>query len=93
MLSRKEVKNIAKLSRIKLSETEIEEMRKDLSLILNYVEKLKNIKIIGGNKKRNYIDLKNVSRDDMLYNDDFNDILKKSAPDTKDNYIKIKPVF
>ncbi len=93
MLSRKEVKNIAKLSRIEISETEMEKMRKDLSLILNYVDKLKNIKIARKNQKRNYTALKNVSREDIPRDDDSSDFLKKSAPDKKNNYIKIKPVF
>lgn len=93
MLSKEEVKNIAKLSRIEISETEMEKMRKDLSLILDYVDKLKNIKIDPKNKKRNYTDLKNILRDDIPHNEDFSDILKKSAPDKQNNYIKIKPVF
>lgn len=93
MLSEKEVKNIAKLSRIEISSQEMEKIRKDLSLILDYINKLKNIKITKSKQKRDYADLKNILREDIAHKNDSCDFLKNLAPDEKDNYIKIKSVF
>jgi len=43
MISKEEVLHISKLARIKLDEKDLQKMQKDLSLILDYVEKLKNV--------------------------------------------------
>ena len=43
MISKKEIKHIAKLARLGLTEKEIDNMQKDLSLILDYFNLLKEI--------------------------------------------------
>jgi len=45
MISKEEVKHIAKLARLGLSDKEIGEFQKELSKILNYIEKLKEVDI------------------------------------------------
>ena len=45
MIIRKEVEHIAKLARLGLSEREIEKMRGELSKILDYIEKLKEVDV------------------------------------------------
>lgn len=47
MLSKEEVKHIAKLARLGLTEKEIEKYTKDLSNILEHFEKLKEVKVSG----------------------------------------------
>ncbi len=44
MISKEEVEHIAKLSRIRLSENEIEKFQKDFSNILDYISLLKKVK-------------------------------------------------
>ena len=44
MLSKEEVKKIAELARLELTGKEIEEMRKDLSAVLDYFNSLKKVK-------------------------------------------------
>lgn len=45
MISKEEVKHIAKLARLGLKEKEIKKMQKELSSILNYVAKLKEVDV------------------------------------------------
>ncbi|MDP2664107.1 MAG: Asp-tRNA(Asn)/Glu-tRNA(Gln) amidotransferase subunit GatC, partial [bacterium] len=47
MISKEEVKHIAKLARLGLSDKEIGKFQKDLSSILDYVEKLKKVDVSG----------------------------------------------
>ena len=47
MLSKEETQHIAKLARLGLSESEIEKYQKDLSAILDYVDKLKEADVGG----------------------------------------------
>ncbi len=93
MISKEEIKHIADLSRLELSEKEVEKMQKDLSSILDYFILLKNtpklktdIKIGG--------DLSATRKDEVELRD--NGIAEKiiaGAPDKKDNYIKVKAIL
>lgn len=97
MLSKEEVKHIAKLSRINLSLKEIEKFQTELSKILDYIEKLKEIDI-KDIKLINYpIELKNATRNDLeKLNEEKNSFSKKlleMAPETKNNYLKVKTIL
>ena len=109
MIEKKEVKNIAKLARIDFNEEEIEKLRKDLSVILEYFKLLDEVDVSNVPSffnssfyKENFKDL-NINKGEMLSslgfarkdvaleNKDQN--LIDSAPDKKDNYLKVKEVF
>lgn len=45
MISKKEIEHIAKLARLKLTKDELSKMEKELSKILDYVKRLKKIKL------------------------------------------------
>ena len=64
MIDKKQIEYIAELSRIKISSNEIDDLQKDLSGILEYVNKLQEIDTgkIELINKFNY--LKNITRDD-----------------------------
>jgi aspartyl-tRNA(Asn)/glutamyl-tRNA(Gln) amidotransferase subunit C len=93
MISKEEVKHIAKLARLSLSEKEIERMQKDLAKILDYVEKLKEVDV--SKTKPFSMKLENVFRKDEAKSKDFPEIknLIEMAPERKENYIKVKSVF
>ena len=93
MISKDEVKHIAKLSRLKLSEVEIEKMQKDLSSILDYFNLLKEAK--GGGEIEVKKEAPNVLREDIsaersdrLVND-----LISQAPERQERYIKVKAIL
>ena len=45
MITREEVQHIAKLARLGLTEQEVEKYQKELSAILGYIEKLKEVDV------------------------------------------------
>jgi aspartyl-tRNA(Asn)/glutamyl-tRNA(Gln) amidotransferase subunit C len=96
MISKDEVKNIAKLARLKLTENEVEKMQKDLSSILDYFNVLKkaDTKKMGKIKKE-FLDLEKVTRKDKVMEQSISlaNNLVQAAPDKKDGYIKVKSIL
>jgi len=94
MISKDEVINIAKLSRLELTEDEILKMQKDLSSILDYFNILKNqkskVKMQNDNLKS-----KNVLREDRVIEKPASlaNNLIAAAPEKKDGYIKVKSIL
>ena len=94
MITKKELRRIAKLARLSLTKDEEERFTKELSSILNYVEKLKEADVSGVEPISHPIVLENVMR-----RSDENQKLAKSkrllelAPETKDGYLKVKSIF
>ena len=64
MITKEEVQHIAKLARLGLTEKEIEKFQKELSSILDYIEKLKEVDISGIEPTSHSILLENIMRND-----------------------------
>ena len=97
MLSKKDVQHVARLARLGLSEKEREKMQKDLSSILDYIEKLKEVNISKVNLYLEGDKSGNVMREDEVVSDENKaDKTKKLidlAPEERNRYIKVKQVF
>jgi aspartyl-tRNA(Asn)/glutamyl-tRNA(Gln) amidotransferase subunit C len=94
MLSKEEVKHIAKLARLGLTEKEIEKFQKDLSSILDYVEKLKEVDVSDVRPTSHSMELENVMRKDEGRKSEVKSRkLMDLAPDTKDGYLKVKSIL
>jgi len=98
MITKKEVQHIAKLARLGLTEKEIKKFQKELSSILDYVEKLKEVDV--SNVQATFhlvpeVTFKKGMREDEAQKQDIGTVQKliKAAPDKKDTYIKVKPVL
>lgn len=93
MISKDEVKHIAKLARLELSEAEAKKMQKDLSSILDYFELLKKApkpsKKVGDLIKTD----SNVTRKDESRQSGLADELLGATPDKKDDYVKVKAIL
>ncbi len=94
MISQKEVKHIANLARLGLGEKEIKEMQKELSLILDYFNLLKEVKtkeisLESSSKKEN------ITRADEIKKEDSETIkdLLSTVPQREKGYFKVKSVF
>ncbi len=66
MISKKEVKHIAKLARLGLAEKEIEKFQKELSSVLDYIEKLKEVDISKVEPTSHPLRVENVMRKDEV---------------------------
>ena len=96
MMNKNRIEYLTKLARIEIDEVGQQKLEKDLSEILNFVEKLKEVStenilpVNGGGE------LQNIQRPDEQISRELED--KKSellnqAPSTKDGYIKVRAVF
>ena len=96
MISKEEVKHIAKLARLGLTEKEIEKYQKELSSILDYVEKLKEVDISEIDPTSHSIKVENVMRIDRENPKSKIQNPKKLldlAPETKNGYLKTKSII
>ncbi len=95
MIDIEQVKHIAELARMNFTGKELEKFQKDLSAILDYVDKLKEVNIQGVSPTSHSIDLKNITRIDEAgeSNNELADDLINLAPHKKGRFIKVKPVF
>ena len=65
-LTSTQVRHIAKLARLRLSDAEVEKYTKELGSILGYVEMLKNVETEGVETTAQVTGLHNVLRDDVV---------------------------
>jgi len=95
MISKEEVKKIAKLARLGLSEKEIEKFQKDLSSILDYFEKLKEIDVSNVSATSHSIEIENVTRGDNIESikPDTQKNLMALMPEKKESYLKVKSIL
>ena len=99
MISKKEVQHIAKLARLGLKEKEIEKMGKELSLIFDYFNLLKEVDVSGIEPSFYFTEeLKEITASDLMREDhvEKNQKAKKlldSVPETKENFVKVKTIL
>jgi aspartyl-tRNA(Asn)/glutamyl-tRNA(Gln) amidotransferase subunit C len=93
MISKEEVQHIAKLARLGLTEKEVEKYQKELSLILDYFEKLKEVDVSGIEPTSHSIKVENVMRQDEAKGRGTGKKLMELAPDKKDDYLKVKSIL
>ncbi len=95
MLNKEEVQHIAALARLELSEKELEKYQKELSSILDYIEKLREVSVKGVEPTSHPGGLKNVFREDAESGKDGETARKmiESAPGKKDGYVKVKSIL
>lgn len=95
MISKEEVKHIAKLARLGLTEPEIEKFQRELSSILDYIEKLKEVDIKNVEPTSHTLKIENVFREDVAKKLDIEKVKKliKAFPERKNTFLKVKSIF
>ena len=95
MISKYQVKHIAKLTRLKLTEAEVNKYQKELVKILDYVGQLQKIDTKNILPCSGGIDLKNVFREDEseIKIKEKSQKLVDQAPSKQKDLIKTKGVF
>ncbi|MCS7202962.1 MAG: Asp-tRNA(Asn)/Glu-tRNA(Gln) amidotransferase subunit GatC [Thermodesulfovibrio sp.] len=92
-ISREEVKYIAMLSRLELSEDEIEIYQEQLSRILDYVEKLNELNTYNVEPTSHVIALSNIFREDIVKESLPRDEVLKNAPKATDKFFKVPKII
>ena len=97
-IDKKQVEHIAELARIKLSDNEKEKFSKELSQILDYFEKLKEVNTENVSPISQVTGIKNVLREDeeekieKQKRDKRRENILKNVPEKEGEYIKVKSV-
>ncbi|MFH1036919.1 MAG: Asp-tRNA(Asn)/Glu-tRNA(Gln) amidotransferase subunit GatC [Patescibacteria group bacterium] len=93
MLSKEEVQHIAKLARLGITSEEEGEFAKDLSSILDYIEKLKKVDVSNIPPASHAVLVENMMREDSEGEKSDGQKLLGLSPETKDGFLKVKSIF
>lgn len=95
MISKQEVKHIAKLARLGLSEKEIKKMQKELAKILDYINLLKEVDVSGIEPTFRSVAMGNVWRGDEVQEENPKVVkhILSQAPDREGEYVRVKAVL
>lgn len=90
-----EVRHLAQLARIKLSDEEVPQLQKDLSRILEYVDALSQVNTDGLPEIAQVTGIKNSLRADEPAAASMEEraAILKNAPAAEGDYIKVREVF
>ncbi len=94
MLTKEEIKKLATLARIKLSQEEEEKLPKEVDSILGYVAQLKEA-TSSISEERKAGELRNVTREDAnptITGTNTKDIVAE-MPNSQDNYLKVEKIL
>jgi len=92
MIKEKEVKYLAQLARLELTEKNIQKLEKDLVSILDYIDQLKEVDVsqveLGEEAEE-----RSLRKDEVQLSLSEADRLLSLAPSRQDRYIKVKSIF
>ena len=90
-----DVKHIAKLARFDITKKEEEKLKGELSLILGYVEKLKELDVADIKPTSHSVELENVMREDEVKKQSQETIEKlvSAMPRKEKRYAKVKSIL
>jgi aspartyl-tRNA(Asn)/glutamyl-tRNA(Gln) amidotransferase subunit C len=92
-LTIEEVRKVAHLARLRLSDEELERMQQQLSSILDYMQMLQEVDVSGVPPTAQVTDVVNVMRPDEVRPSLPVEDALAGAPAREDGYFKVKPVL
>lgn len=96
MISKEEVYKLAELSRLEVSDAQVSELQKDISNILHYIGQVESVALDDVHTDKPL--LRNVMRDDTLYNAVVStvgkeDALRKAFPKEERGYNVVRKII
>jgi aspartyl-tRNA(Asn)/glutamyl-tRNA(Gln) amidotransferase subunit C len=92
-VSNEQVRHIAKLARIAMSDQEIERLAPELNNILGWVEQLAEVNTDGVEPLATVIDQKLRLRDDVVTEGDIRDEILANAPEAQHGFFAVPKVI
>jgi len=92
-VNEQQVRHVAKLARLALSDAEIDKMVPELNNILGWVEQLGEVDTAGVEPLTAVIDLKLRLRDDVVTDGDVRDKVLLNAPDAQHGFFAVPKVI
>lgn len=95
MLTKEEVLHIAQLARIELDDTEVSHYQKELSAILDYIQKLEHLPTDGVEPIGHITGMVNIYRQDKerIRDDEERKAIMENIPHKKKDYVCVKKVL
>lgn len=93
MITKDEVKHIAELARIGVSEKDVEKFSRDLSVVLDWIEELKKADIEGISEVSHISGMENFVREDKVEKFLEAEKIIELFPEKKERYDKVKSIF
>ncbi|MGI6092548.1 MAG: Asp-tRNA(Asn)/Glu-tRNA(Gln) amidotransferase subunit GatC [Veillonellaceae bacterium] len=91
-ITRKDVENVALLSRLEISESDIETVTKQLNAILEYVDVLNKVDTTNVQPTAHVLPLNNVMRKDEVRPSLPRELALSNAPEQEDGYFKVPKI-
>ena len=91
-ITKEEILNLAKLSRMEIADSEAENLRSEIEPILAYVSQIQEISEVGTDE---IAKVRNVMRDDIVTHNplEYTEDILNSAPAREGNYLKVKKIL
>ncbi len=91
-LNRKDVEHVALLSRLELSETELDKYTGQLDAILEYIDVLNQVDTSAVEPMAHVLDIRNVMRADEVQPSLPREAALQNAPDAEDGFFKVPKI-
>lgn len=92
-ISEEQVRHVANLARLAMSDQEVKQFRQDLDAIITYAEQLNEVDTIGVEPTSHVLNMSNVLREDEPCNWINQEEALKNAPDKKDGQFKVPSII
>lgn len=92
-ISIEEVKHVAHLARLAVTEEEAEQMRKELDAIITFAEQLNELDTTNVKPTSHVLEMVNVLREDVAKEGLPVEEVVKNAPDQQDGYIRVPSIM
>lgn len=88
-----DVRHVARLARLELSEAELERMRAEMDAILAYMDKLRSLDTTGVEPTSHAVPLRNVMRDDEPRPSFPRDDMLANTPDRAGDFFRVPRII
>lgn len=93
IISNETIEYVGILAKLKLSEEEKEQAKKDMGSMLDYIDKLGELDTTGVEPMSHVFPVNNVFREDVVTNGDMREDILKNAPGEKEGMFVVPRTF
>lgn len=95
MIGPDDVKKLATLSRLALTEEEVGKLQTEISAILAYIDTIQKVELPSQTSGSVYLDIENVMREDVPSHEagEYTNALLAQAPRSEKGYLKVKKIL
>lgn len=95
MIGPDDVKKLAALSRLALTEEEVAKLQAEISSILSYIDTIQKVELSSQTSGSVYLDIENVMREDVPSHEagEYTNTLLGQAPRSENGYLKVKKIL